>query len=121
MPDKVIRPTLSELWRGIQEAKRQFPVGTEWLHNGSGDVYEITGHGVDEETGEPEVCYVKARLLGDSRVPPIRCNVGDFPHDFAREVQFHRLLSKMNAPGRFQRVYRTESFQTVRGREVTNA
>lgn len=118
MSDKVIRPTIMELWRGVQEAKRKFPVGTEWQHNGSGDVYEIVGHGVDEETGQPEVSYCRARPLEDSRVSYRRIAIGDFPHDYAREVVFHRLLDIMATPGRFQRVYRTESFQTVRGQEI---
>jgi hypothetical protein len=94
MSEKVIRPTIIELWRGIQEAKRKFPVGTEWQHVANGDVYEITGHGVDEETGEPEVCYVRARPLEDSRVDHrlVLVRIGDFPQEYAREVQFHRLL-----------------------------
>jgi hypothetical protein len=120
MSDKVIRSTLMELWRGIQEAKRKFPVGTEWQHNESGDVYEIASHGVDEETGQPEVCYVRARPLEDSRVCYRGIAVGDFPHDYAREVQFHRLLSIMSTPGKFQRVYRTESFQNINGREINH-
>jgi hypothetical protein len=117
MSEKVIRPTISELWRGVQEAKRKFPVGTEWKHRG-GEVYEITGHGVDEETGEPEVRYVRARPLEDNRNRYLRSNIGDFPADYAREVEFHRGLSEMSAEGRFQRVYRTESFQSVQGREI---
>jgi hypothetical protein len=120
MSEKVIRLTMMELWRGIQEAKRLFPVGTEWLHTGSGDVYEITSHGVDEETGQPEVCYVRARPLEDSRVDYRRICVGDFPQDYAREVQFHRLLSVMRTPGKFERVYRTETFQAKSGKELTN-
>lgn len=122
MSEKVIRPTIVELWRGIQEAKRKFPVGTEWQHYG-GTVYEITGHGVDEETGEPEVRYAAARQLEDSRVCFRRLSIGDFPKDYAREVEFHRTLSKMESEGtqgpRFRRVYRTESFETIHGREIT--
>jgi hypothetical protein len=138
MSEKVIRPTLVELWRGIQEAKRKFPVGTEWQHYG-GDVYEITGHGVDEETGEAEVRYVRARPLEDSRVGHcmVLVRVGDFPREYAREVEFHRIISKMEGTAdwpiyavgrrepvatktgpRFRRVYRTESFQNVNGFEV---
>jgi hypothetical protein len=136
MSDKAYRPTIQELWRCVQEAKRKFPVGTEWQHYG-GDVYEITGHGVGEETGEAEVRYVRARPLEDSRVSYSRLHIGDFPADYAREVEFHRPLSKMQgyadwpvfAVGqrepattqsgpRFRRVYRTENFQSVTGSEV---
>jgi hypothetical protein len=120
MFEKVIRPTISELWRGIQEAKRKFPVGTEWRHVSSGDVYEIVSHGVDEETGEAEVGYCRAAPLADSRVPLPRCSIGDFPTDYAREVIFHRLLSKMATPDRFQRVYRTECFESVGGKVLTS-
>lgn len=136
MAEKVIRPTIVELWQGIQEAKRKFPVGTEWQHY-SGGIYEITGHGVDEETGEAEVRYVRARPLEDSRVSYRMTRFGDFPKEYEREVEFHRPLSKMEgyadwpiyAVGRrepvmtksgtrFRRVYRTESFQSVNGLEV---
>lgn len=125
MTEKVIRPTIVELWRGVQDAKRKFPVGTEWQHY-NGDVYEITGHGVDEETGEPEVRYVRALPLEDSRTNNrmVLVRIGDFPADYAREVEFHRVLSKMESVGtqgpRFRRVYRTESFQTVHGKEVSH-
>lgn len=130
------RPTIQELWRGVQDAKRRFPVGTEWQHYG-GDVYEITGHGVDEETGEAEVRYVRARPLEDNRVSFRLCKIGDFPEDYAREVEFHRVLSKMvgdadwpvyavgrsepiaSSQGpRFRRVYRTERFEQINGLET---
>lgn len=136
MSDKVIRPSIQELWRGIQEAKRKFPVATEWQHY-SGDVYEITGHGVDEETGEAEVRYVRARPLEDGRVDYRIRRVGDFPADYAREVEFHRPLSQMEGTGdwpvyavgcrepvmtksgpRFRRTYRTERFEAVNGLEL---
>jgi hypothetical protein len=129
MSEKVIRPTIQELWRGIQEASRKFPVGTEWQHY-NGDVYEITGHGVDEATGKPEVRYVKSLPLGDNR-PKLRSpKNGDFPRDFAREVEFHRPLAMMEGNAawpvhsgdtivrfeqhpRFRRLYRCEHYERV--------
>jgi hypothetical protein len=136
MSDKVNRLTLYELWRGVQEAARKFPVGTEWQHYG-GDVYEITGHGVDEETGQPEVRYIRARPLDDGR-PMIRCAIGDIPPDLARQIEFHRLLSVFEAPvekpiyavgrsepvdiikggPRYRRVHRCEHFERSNGQRT---
>jgi hypothetical protein len=123
MSEKVIRPTIIELWRGIQEAKRKFPVGTEWQHYG-GSVYEITGHGVDEETGEPEVRYVAARQLEDSRCVTSAASTSvTSPRTSPARSSFTASLSKMASEGtqgpRFRRVYRTESFETIHGREIT--
>lgn len=117
MSDKVIRPTISELWRSLQEPRRKFPVGSEWQHYG-GEVYEIIGHGIDEETGQPEVRYRRAKPLEDGR-PQLRCNVGDFPHDYAREVEFHRSVEKFEAKidghvRRFVHVRRCEHYETNR-------
>lgn len=114
MSDKVIRLTLSELHRRVQDARRKFPVGTEWLHHG-GDTYEVTGHGIDEATSSAEVRYIRARALEDGR-PMIRC-IGDFPIDFAREIEFHRSAEEFGASvsdgSRFTRVRRCEHYERV--------
>jgi hypothetical protein len=116
MSEKVYRPTLSELWRAVQDASRRFPVGTEWQHYG-GETYEVSGHGIDEETGKAEVRYIRARALADDRAK-LRCAVGDFPIDFAREIEFHRNVDVFGgtvdgSTRRFTRVRRCEHYERV--------
>jgi hypothetical protein len=115
MSEKVIRPTLSELWRAVQDARRRFPVGTEWQHYG-GDTYEVTGHGIDEESSKAEVRYIRARSLADDRAK-LSVHNGNFPIDFAREIEFHRNVDvfggKVDGKPRFTRVRRCEHYERV--------
>lgn len=57
------RPTLCDLLRAQSEAKLRFPVGSFYRHQPSGKIYEVVGHSIREEDGEPQVHYCTAESL----------------------------------------------------------
>lgn len=110
------RRSASEMCRDLHDAARRFEVGSEWMHY-LGDVYEITGHGVDEATGEVEVRYRRSAPLSDGR-PMIRTTrLGDFPPEYIRQIEFHRPLASFagmvegSDDRRFRPVRRCEHFE----------
>lgn len=84
------RTALSQLAARCRIAAYDLPVGSEWRHYG-GDVYEITGYGVREATGEVEVEYRPAAELatGDLRPRSIRDRGPDLSG-----LTFHRPVSE---------------------------
>lgn len=50
------RLTVNELYLNLYDA-RKIPKGSYWRHIESGDVYEVTGHSIREDDGEPLISY----------------------------------------------------------------
>lgn len=53
--------TISQLQGEVVLWANRLPVGSEWKH-WSGPVFEITGHGVNVETGQVEVQFKEAKI-----------------------------------------------------------
>ena len=81
------------------------PVGSTFRHNGSGDVYEITGYGIQEATQKVQVFYQRAFLENEARCVGDDLPIWSRDHDkfFAYVEDFDPVEGIVLVP-RFQRV-----------------